>query len=213
VQRRKGYRYSADALLLADFVTCDHRKVVCDLGTGSGVIPLILAKRKAALKIVGIEIQPELAALTRRNVELNGLEKAVEIMELDLRKVDERFPCRGFDYVLSNPPYRDPKSGKITPNAEKAVARHEITCTMGDVLDAMKYLLKPSGRGAGACIYPAERFPELVENAKMRRLEPKRIQLVHPSREESAELVMVEFVKEGNPGVDILPPIFTAQSV
>lgn len=214
VQRKRGYRYSQDALILAEFVSTDRTMVVCDLGTGSGVIPLILAKMGRAKRIVGIEVQPRLAEIARRNVAINGYEGVIEIVELDLRRVSVRFPCRSFDYVLSNPPYREPWAGKIAPEEEKAIAKHEMLCTMGDVLDAICYLLKPLRRGA--CIYPAARTPELMAEAKKRRLEPKRIQLVYPPSalepcrgKGRAELVVVEFLKEGKPGAEVLPPLFT----
>ncbi|MEM4658373.1 MAG: methyltransferase [Candidatus Methanosuratincola sp.] len=215
VQRKRGYRYSQDSLILAEFAATDRKMVVCDLGTGSGVIPLILAKRGLAKRIVGIEIQPRLAEIARRNVAINGYEGIIEIVELDLRRVSERLPCRSFDYVLSNPPYREPSAGKIAPDEEKAIAKHEMLCTMGDVLDAMRYLLKPLRRGA--CIYPAARTPELMVEARKRRLEPKRIQFVYPpsalpqhgGKGRGAELVVVEFLKEGKPGAEVLPPLFT----
>lgn len=208
VQKKNGYRYSLDSLLLAEFVATSANMKVADLGTGSGVIAIVLAKKAKVGKVVGIELQRELAETARRNVELNGMGDIIEIVELDLRHVKTHFPCRSFDYVLSNPPYREKDAGKIAPNKEKAIARHEISCTMEDVLDAMKYLLKPQKKGA--CIYPSWRLAELFTQSRKRRLEPKRIRFVHPSPDEGSELVMVEFTKEGKPGLEALPPIFTS---
>ena len=205
LQPKRGYRYSEDALLLADFAAPGPRATVCDLGTGSGIIALVLARKGAARKVVGIELQPSLARLARRNVEMNGLEDWVEIVEMDLRRVRERFRCRTFDYVVSNPPFMKARAGKVTPNAEKALARHELACTMEDVLDAAAYLLKPTGRAS--LVYPAERTAELCGKARARRLEPKRLRFVHPVAGRNAELVLAELHKWGRTGVAVMPPL------
>lgn len=210
VQKTRGYRYSQDSLLLVEFASLSTKDKVADLGTGSGIIPLVIAHKAMASSVVGIEIQGSLAELARKNTALNGMEEKIKTVEMDIRKVKNHFDCRSFDYVISNPPYMDAAAGKITPNTEKAVARHEIKCTMGDVLDAMKYLLKPQKRAG--CIYPAMRLAELFIEAKKRHLEPKRLQFIHPRPNGESELAMVEFVKEGNPGLVVLPPIFTEQS-
>jgi len=175
VQKKNGYRYSLDSLLLAEFVNTSANMEVADLGAGSGVISMVLAKKGTVGRVIGIEIQHELAQIAKRNVELNGFGDIIEIVELDMREVKSHFPCRSFDYVLSNPPYREKSAGKIAPGKERALARHEITCSMQDVLDAVKYLLKP--RKKAACIYPSWRMAELFFNSRKRHLEPKRIPL------------------------------------
>ncbi|HSE83341.1 MAG TPA: methyltransferase domain-containing protein [Thermodesulfobacteriota bacterium] len=205
IQKKKGYRYSQDSLQLMDFANVKKKDEIIDLGTGSGVMALILAKRGLGKRIVGLEIQNELAELARRSVKLNGLEGKVEIVEGDIRKVRAIFSPHSFDYALSNPPYIETKSGLISPESQKGIARHEVLCNMNDVLEAMRYLLKPSKRGA--CVYPAVRFAELILQAKKRGLEPRRVQFVYPNPAEKAELVMVEFVKAGKPGVEVLPPL------
>lgn len=207
VQNKGGYRYSQDTLLLIDFSSTGPGDEVCDLGTGSGIIPLVLARRGLCRRAVGIEVQPELAETARRNVTINSLGGVVEIVEFDLREVRGSMPCRSFDYVITNPPYMDPDAGKVTPNREKAVARHEIMCTMSDVLDAAKYLLRPQSRAG--CIYPAMRLAELITGATARGLEPKRLRFIHPRAAVGSELVMVEFVKDGRPGLEVMPPLFT----
>lgn len=206
IQKKKGYRYSQDSLQLADFAGVKKKDEVIDLGTGSGVMALILAKRGLGERIVGLEIQNDIAELARRSVKLNGLEGKVEIVEGDIRKVRSIFSPHSFDYAISNPPYIEAKSGLISPESQKGIARHEVLCNMNDVLEAMRYLLKPLKRGA--CVYPAVRFAELILQAKKRALEPKRVQFVYPNPAEKAELVMVEFLKAGKPGVAILPPLW-----
>lgn len=208
IQKKKGYRYSQDSLQLVEFADVKSGDDVIDFGTGSGIMALILAKKGLGKKIVGLEVQRELAELARRNVELNGYRGKIEIIEDDIKKAKTIFPPHSFDYVLSNPPYVAVKSGLASSGSQKAVARHEILCNMNDVLEAMRYSLKPLKRGA--CVYPAARFAELILEAKKKGLEPKRVQFVYSAPEEKAELVMVEFVKSGKPGVEILPPLINS---
>ncbi|MER3446098.1 MAG: SAM-dependent methyltransferase [Candidatus Dadabacteria bacterium] len=211
IQKKHGYRYSQDSLQLADFAGVKRNDKVIDLGTGSGVMALILAQRRLGKRIVGVEIQKELAELSRRSVSLNGFEEKIEIVEGDIRKIKSLFPPNSFDYVITNPPYIETGSGLISPASQKALSRHEILCNMNDILEAIRYLLKPLKRGA--CIYPAMRFGELIIKSKKKRLEPKRARFVYPNPHEKSELVMVEFIKEGKPGLEILPPLFSTTSV
>jgi tRNA1Val (adenine37-N6)-methyltransferase len=211
IQKKHGYRYSQDSLQLVDFACIKRNDEVIDLGTGSGVMALILAKRGLGKRIFGVEIQRELAELSRRNVRLNGFEEKIEIVEGDIRKIESLFPPGSFDYVITNPPYIETRSGLINPASQRALARHEILCDMNDVLEAMRYLLKPLKRSA--CVYPALRLGELIIRSKRKQLEPKRAQFVYPNPHEKAELVMVEFIKEGKPGLEILPPLFSTISV
>ena len=207
LQKKDGYRYSQDSLQLMDFALVKKNDEVIDLGTGCGVMALILARKGFGKRIVGLEIQKELAELARRSVELNGFQKKIEIVEGDIRKVKSLFIPSSFDYVITNPPYIEAKSGLISPGSERALAGHEILCDMNDILEAIKYLLKPSKRGS--CVYPASRLDDLIIKAKKKGLEPKKVQFVHPGPEEKAELVMVEFIKEGRPGLEVLPPLYS----
>jgi len=210
IQKKNNYRYSQDSIQLVDFAGVRKKDEIIDLGTGCGVMALLLAKRELGKRIVGLEIQKELVEIAERNVKLNGFKKRIEIVEGDIRSVKSLFPSASFDYVITNPPYIETRTGFMNPMSQKTIARHEVLCTMDDVLEAMRYLLKSLRRGA--CVYPAFRFGELILKAKKRRLEPHRVQLVYPNREGKAELVMVEFVKEGKPRLEILPPLFSTTS-
>ncbi|MGH7908277.1 MAG: tRNA1(Val) (adenine(37)-N6)-methyltransferase [Thermodesulfobacteriota bacterium] len=207
LQKKKGYRYSQDSLQLVDFALIKKNDVVIDLGTGCGVMALVLARRGLGKRIVGLEVQTELVEFARRSVNLNGFQEKIEIVEGDIKRVKSLFTPSSFDYVITNPPYIEAKSGLISPGSERALAKHEILCDMNDVLEAIKYLLKPSKRGS--CVYPASRFDDLVIKAKKKRLEPKRVQFVYPDLEGKAELAMVEFIKEGRPGLEILSPLYS----
>jgi tRNA1Val (adenine37-N6)-methyltransferase len=201
-QNKKGYRFSIDALLLARFAEPRLTDRVIDLGTGCGVIPLILVFRRKAEAVVGVEVQPSLAALARQNVSLNQLAAQIEIREEDFRNL----PGKGgvFDCALCNPPYRRAGSGRVNPQEEKALARHEINATLEDVLRAAHHLLKNKGRFYS--IYPATRTADLFQGLRRFHLEPKRVQFVHSRAREEARLVLVEALKEGKTQVKILPP-------
>ena len=141
----QGYRFSLDPLLLADFAGIGEGRRIIDLGTGSGIIPLLMARRCASSQIVGVEVQEEMADLAGRNVALNGLSDRVEIICADILSLRKRFPASSFDLVVANPPYRKQGTGRISPKAGRDRARHEATATLADFLEIAKYLVRPTG--------------------------------------------------------------------
>lgn len=203
IQSRWGYRFSVDALLLSSFAGTRRGDLVVDLGTGCGIIPLVLLCSKGAGRVIGLEIQEGLARQACRNAKLNGLEAGMSVVRGDLR----RPPLKNgaFDLVVSNPPYRKAKSGRINPDQERAIARHEIHACLDDVLHAARLLLRQRGRLA--VIYPAERSGDLLVRMRGTGLEPKRLQFVYPDLESEAKLVLVEGVLGGRSGLKVLPPI------
>jgi tRNA1Val (adenine37-N6)-methyltransferase len=210
LQKKRGYRFSIDAPLLAYFAKSSPDDRIIDLGTGCGIVPLILILRKKAKKITGVEIQPTLADLARRNAALNRCASRFQVWEEDLRKLDARAKRKSFDLVITNPPYRKAGSGRLNPHTEKAVARHEIQAILEEVLRAAHYLLADKGRLA--MIYPASRFADLMRGLSKHHLEPKRIQFVHSHAGNEARLVLVEALKEGHAEVKVLPPFFLYDS-
>ena len=211
LQKKSGYRFSIDALLLAHFAEPRPTDRTIDLGTGCGIIPLIIAFRKKTGKITGVEIQPSLADLARRNAAQNRLSGRITILERDLRNLDGKAWKGKFDLVLSNPPYRKVGTGRVNPRQEKALARHEFKASLQDVLRAAQYLLKEKGRLA--MIYPASRAAELIREMCAFHLEPKRLRFVHSRLKEEARLMMVEGFKEGRAQVRVLPPLILYDSV
>ena len=203
IQSRTGYRFSVDALLLADFVSIRKGDRVLDLGTGCGIIPLVLLRSRGAGSVVGLEIQESLAFQASRNARLNELQDRLAVVRGDLRRPPLKHGS--FQAAVCNPPYRRASSGRINPDRERAVARHEILATLDDILRNARLLLR--GKGRLALIHPAERLTDLLARMRGLGLEPKRLQLVHPGLEAGAELVLVEAVREGRPGVTVLPPI------
>lgn len=205
IQAKRGYRFSLDPVLLSDFVQVADCDRLADLGTGAGVLPLLLAARTALKHIVGVEIQPELADRARRSVLLNGLQERIDILQGDLRGLHKRLPPQTFDVVVSNPPFRRPGTGRQAPDAERAAARHELAGGLSDFLRAAAYLLRDGGRFH--VIYLAERLTELLTAMQNLRLEPKRLRCVHPRLSEAANLVLVEGRKGGRSGLLVEPPL------
>ena len=160
LQKKKGYRFSIDSLLLADFVTLKKGDRVVDLGTGSGIVALVLALRFPTARIAEIEIQEELADMAERSVALNGLTDRITIYPGDVKKIRKLLEPQSFDVAVFNPPYRKLNSGRINPNGERAIARHEVKGTIDDFLSAARYLLKYAGRVY--LVYPAARSLSLI---------------------------------------------------
>jgi tRNA1Val (adenine37-N6)-methyltransferase len=208
-QSRSGYRFSLDALLLADFMTCRGREKIADLGTGNGVVALILAYRHPSVSITGLEIQPRMAERARRNVRMNGFTDRVTIRRIDVRNVQQAFDPGSFAGVICNPPYRGATSGRISPNAERKIARHEIAAALGDFLRAGAYLLPIRGRMA--LVYPVHRGVDLLKSMRDANLEPKRLRIVHSFAAASASLLLVQGVKGGRGGIEVLPPLIVYQ--
>jgi tRNA1Val (adenine37-N6)-methyltransferase len=205
-QKKRGYRFSIDALLLAHFVSLHSKSKVIDLGTGSGIVPLILAQRFPHTSWTGLEIQARMAELAGKNIELNGLQERVAIIHGDARKVRSVFPAHSFDAVTCNPPYRKINSGRINPSEEKAIARHEIEGSLKDFLQAAKYLLKPGGKFFA--IYPAKRLVELVSLFRANSMEPKRMKLVFTNEASNAVFVLAEGRRGSREELKVEPSLF-----
>lgn len=204
LQRERGYRFSLDAVLIADFAASSPARHAVDLGTGSGVIALLLAALRGAEHVVGIEVQAGLAELARRAVVLNGLAARVEIVQGDIRD-PQALPRDHFDLVVSNPPFRPTTEGPPSPHRERALARHEIAAKMEDVLRTTKRVLRGGGR---ACfVYPAARLAELIVELNKVGLRPRRVRLVHPRLQAPAELCLVEARKEKTHPLEVLAPL------
>ncbi len=205
-QDRDGYRFSIDAVLLAHQVTFrkTDRRVV-DLGTGAGILPLILAYRHAALSICGVEIQPALARKARENVQANDLADRIQILEADLQSINPRRLGYVADVVVSNPPYRQARSGRINPNRERAVARHEIAVTLEGLVRTVRRVLRTGGYFWS--IYPAQRLPELIGTLQRFNIEPKFMRMVHSREDSEAKMVLTAAVKAATAGLTVGPPL------
>lgn len=206
IQASDVFPFSLDAVLLAKFVHVPIQKgKIIDLCSGTGVIPIILSERTKA-QIVAVEIQEKLCHMAERSVRLNELEHRIKIICQDINRLDSSFLNGTYDVVTCNPPYFKVTDEKdLKKNEQMAIARHEIYCTLEDVVRTASRLLKQGGKCA--FVHRPKRFIELIETMKKHRLEPKRIQFVYPKREMDANIVLVESIKGGKPDAKILPPI------
>lgn len=205
LQKKRGYRFSLDSLLLAHFVRLRKKDRVIDLGTGSGVIAIITARRKECAKVVGLEIQEELADMARRNVVLNGLEGKVEILQGDVKNIKSLFDVGTFDVVVLNPPYSKVRSGRVNPDVQKSIARHEIKGTLNDFLNASAHVLTHGGRTF--IIYPASRLVGLLTAMRKVSIEPKKVRMVHSYRDSRGDFILVEGRKNGREEAYVLTPL------
>lgn len=205
IQKMGGYRFSVDAVLLAHFLEIKGGEEIVDLGTGNGVIPLILASLYSSVRVVGLEVQEEMVKRALRSVDLNRLKDRVEVIEGDVCAIKQLFSPQSFDAAVSNPPYREPKSGRINPDPERRIARHESKGGLRDFLRAGFYLLRRKGRMA--LVYPAVRALDLLETMRQEGMEPKRLRFVHSFEEDPASFVLAEGVKGGRRGLKIVPPL------
>jgi tRNA1Val (adenine37-N6)-methyltransferase len=205
IQRQRGYRFSIDALLLASFVTLKDKDRVIELGTGSGIISVIMAQHSNLARILGVEIQEGLFSIALRNISLNSLGDRVEVIRGDVRKPASCCGPQSFSLAVFNPPYRRIHSGRINPDSEKAAARHEIFGTAGDFVEAAAWALQTGGRMSA--IYPSTRMAELISKMRSARIEPKKLRPVYSRQGTSAVFVLVEGVKEGGEELEIMPPL------
>jgi tRNA1Val (adenine37-N6)-methyltransferase len=208
-QGQSGYRFSLDALLLAHFMTCRHGEKIVDLGTGNGVIALILAYLHSSVLITGVETQRSMIDRASRNVRLNGFQERITITQADVANIQKTFSPESFAAVVCNPPYRRTTGGRISPNAERKIARHEIAAGLADFLRAGAHLLPMKGRIA--LVYPALRVIDLLQSMRNAHLEPKRLRMVHSFADAKAALVLTEGVKGGRSGIEVLAPLIIYQ--
>lgn len=205
-QPRTGYRYSIDAVILANHVRPRPADRVVDLGTGCGIIPLIIGFRHPGVRLYGVEIQSDLARIARVNTAANQLDKRIEILPVDMRALRPAALSGPVDIVVSNPPFYRVSTGRINPDSQRAIARHEITITLEDLLKAAARVLRTAGKFA--CIYGSDRLVDLFARMRTCHIEPKFVRLIHSRAETEARLVLVEGVKGGGPGLMVGPPLF-----
>jgi len=204
-QYRKGYRFSIDSLLLASFARERVRGHVADLGTGSGVLPIILARSGTVTSLAGFEIQTELAELARRNIALHEIADRVSITQADIKKIRSLRQAESFDAAIANPPFYPFGTGRINPGSQDAAARHELLATLQDFIGAAAFLVKNGGRFCA--IFPATRSADLICTLRDNRIEPKAMRCVHSRAGESAVMLLVEGIKNAGSQAEILPPL------
>ncbi len=205
IQSRKGFRFGTDSFLLADFVKLNRGESAIDLGTGCGVIPVLLIKKYPDVRFIGIDVVEENVEISNRNARINGVEGRFRAELLNVRNVKGRFEPESFDVVITNPPFIEVDRGKVNVESEKAVAKHEILAKLEDFIGAASYLLRFRGRFYMVC--HVSRFIDTVTLLRKFRIEPKTLQFIHPRRDERASLFLIEGRKGGGKGIEVLFPL------
>lgn len=206
LQKKNGYRFSLDAYLLSAFVEEPPDTPVLEIGSGSGVIAILLAAMKG-LRVLGVEIQDDVAEMSRRSVSMNRLDDRAQIISADINT----YSGKKAHAVVANPPYRPLCTGRVNPEAAKAIARHEIKLDLDGLLENASRLLTHGGRFY--CIYPAWRLADIMQAMRLRRLEPKRLMMVHSTLEQPAQLCLIKGIKGGGRELSVDAPfaIYTSQ--
>lgn len=206
IQKNSGFRFGVDAVLLANFVDIRKNSKVIDLGTGNGIIPILIAGKTTASHITGLEIQESIAEMAGRSIELNGLESKVTIVQGDIKQAAHKFGKSVFDVVVSNPPYMNCGAGLTNSIDTKTISRHEILCTLEDVISSASAILAPGGQFA--MVHRPERLVDIMCLMRKYKLEPKYLKFVHPSPHKKPNLILVKGSRGGNPHLKMLPPLY-----
>ena len=205
IQDKEKFCFGMDAVLLSWFAKAKSDEKVIDLGTGTGIIPILMEARDKGESFKALEIQEESVDMARRSVELNHIQDKIEIINGDIKEATQIFGKASFNVVTSNPPYMTEKHGIENPKSAKAIARHEILCDLEDVISNAAGLLKPRGRFY--MVHRPRRLVDIIELMRKYRLEPKRIRMVHPYEDKDANMVLVEGVRGSKPMMVVEAPL------
>lgn len=212
--QRNGYRiiqdpsrfcFGMDAVLLSGFAKAGEGARVLDLGTGTGIIPILMEAKTDAAQLIGLEIQKESAEMARRSVNLNELQDKIQIVDGDIKEAGQIFDAASFDVITSNPPYMINQHGLQNPDSPKAIARHEVMCTLEDVVAAAAKLLKPGGKLF--MVHRPFRLAEIMVMMSKYKIEPKRMRLIYPFVDHEPNMVLIEGVRGGKPRMTVEKPL------
>ncbi len=203
IQNPEGFCFGIDAVLLSSFAKVKSGDTVVDLGTGTGIIPLLLSAKTVAKKIYGIEIQDDVAEMANRSVKMNDLGDKIEIINDDLKNALEYIPSSSVDVITSNPPYMLVGTGEVSPT--RSLSRHEIKCSLDDVISCANKLLKTKGKLF--LVHRANRMVDVIDTMRKHKIEPKRLRCVHPFEDKEANLILVEGIKNAGREMKIIKPL------
>jgi tRNA1Val (adenine37-N6)-methyltransferase len=206
-----GYRFSIDAVILGNLAPAEPGDRVADFGCGCGVIPLIICYRNPGIKkIFGVELQDELSGFARLNARVNNMDERICILHKDIKNIVPEDTRGRVDLIVCNPPHFPANSGRINPNSQRAIARHEITITLDDITAAASRMLKPAGRLT--VIFPSERLTDLLVAMRNADIEPKHLRLIHPRPKTEAKRVILTAIKGKSSNLRVAPPLFIRTS-
>ncbi|MCR5430044.1 MAG: tRNA1(Val) (adenine(37)-N6)-methyltransferase [Eubacterium sp.] len=205
IQDKDRFCFGMDAVLLSGFAEVRPGESVVDFGTGTGILPILLEAKTDGEKFVGLEIQSDSVDMAKRSVQYNDLEDKVEIVEGDIKEASKIFGKANYDVVVTNPPYMSENNGLENPDEPKAIARHEIKCTLEDVIRESAAVLKPQGRFY--MVHRPRRLADAMELMRDYKIEPKRIRMVYPYADKPANMVLIEGTRGGKPMLNIEEPL------
>lgn len=205
IQKTDGFCFGMDAVLLSGFAHVKRGEKVLDMGTGTGIIPLLLSAKTEGKHYTALEIQEEIAKMASRSVAINHLEEKIEIVNGDIKEASRIFGAASFDVVTTNPPYMNDAHGLKNPTEVKAISRHEVLCTLEDVVREGAKVLKSGGRMY--MVHRPHRLIEIITAMKQYKMEPKRMCMVHPFKDKEANMVLIEAVKGGGSWLKMEAPI------
>lgn len=205
IQNKDKFCFGMDAVLLSGFAKAKPGEKVIDLGTGTGVIPILMEAKTEAEHFTALEIQEESVDMARRSVAYNGLQHKIDVVQGDIKNASGILKKAGFDVVTTNPPYMNDNHGLKNPDVPKAIARHEVLCSLEDVVRESALLLKPGGRLY--MIHRPHRLVDIIYQLRVNKLEPKRIKMVHPYIDKEANMVLIEAARGGKSMVRVEEPL------
>lgn len=205
IQNTKGFCFGMDAVLLANYCDIKNNSTVVDLGTGTGIIPLLLWGKNKIKKIYGVEIQEEVAEMAKRTMKMNELGDNIEICNIDLKDAPEKLGINQFDVVTSNPPYMV-AGGLLNPEDKKAISRHELLCDVEDVIRVASRLLKHNGRFF--MVHRPNRIVDIFYLLRKYKLEPKNVRFIHPKVGKKPNLVLIKSIKAARPELKFEDPLY-----
>lgn len=205
LQKKRGFRFGMDSILLKDFARVRANEHVADLGTGSAILPILLSVKEPTARFSAFELQPDIADMARRSVTMNGLDNRITVYADDIRNVSARIGKACVQAVVCNPPYGKKDSILPSESENKRLSRHETDCEIGDILASAGTILKNQGRIY--LVFPAQRMLELFDRMRERHLEPKRLRMVCGKASKAPYLLLVEGIKNARPPLQWLPPL------
>lgn len=206
IQNNKWFKYGIDSVLLSDFAkNMKKNSKILDIGTGTGIISILLSKKTECKEIIGIEIQEDVADMARRSVELNNLENKIKIINDNILNIENYFPLEYFDYVVTNPPYQKDNSGLKSESEKQLISRHEVKCSLEDIIIKSFKMLRDYG--TFYMIHRPERLVDILYLMRKYKLEPKEIRFVHSKAKEKPNLVLIKGVKYSGEFLKVLEPL------
>lgn len=206
IQNENGFCFGIDSVLLSDFAKeIKPESKIIDLGTGTGILPILLSAKTKNTKIIGVEIQKEVAKMAQRSVRLNNLQDRIEIIAEDIKNLKNQYETNCFDAVVTNPPYKKIGTGKTNEEMAKIISRHEITANLEDFIEIARYLLKE--QGSFYLVHRPDRLVDIISLLRKYQLEPKELKIVQANRKKAPNLVLIKAVKNAKPFLKIDVPL------